>query len=189
MSINRTNIGSLITGLALVALGTLALAGQLFRGFNFWGSVWPLFLIAVGAFFFVGMVNGGKSSAGLAIPGSIFSVVGVMLFIQNLFSYWQSWAYSWTVILMAVGLGIYIMGWHTEDPSQRQSGLGVLKVGALLFVFFGGFFEMIFDSFGISKYLFPVALILIGGYLAFVRTGVFGKQPDAPTQTIDSSIQ
>ena len=50
MSMNRSNPGSLIAGAALIAVGLLALAGQLFRGFNFWGTIWPLFIIAVGLF-------------------------------------------------------------------------------------------------------------------------------------------
>ena len=32
------------------------------------------------------------------------------MFLQNLTGYWESWSYSWTVILVLVGLGIFIMG-------------------------------------------------------------------------------
>jgi len=169
MSTNRTNTGSLIAGAALIVFGLLALVGQLFEGFNFWGVIWPFFIIGVGVLFFVGMYSGGKSAAGLAIPGSIFTVVGLMLFLQNLTDYWESWSYGWTVILMAVGLGIYIMGRYTENLGQRESGSRLIKIGAVLFVVFGGFFEMIFNSFAFSKFLFPVALILVGMYLIFRR--------------------
>jgi hypothetical protein len=187
MSENRSNTGSLVAGLALVALGLLALAGQLFRGFNVWETLWPFFVIGIGGLFFVGMFSGGKSAAGLAIPGSILSVIGIMLFLQNIFGYWESWAYGWTVILMSVGLGIFIMGWYTENPGQRSSGLRVLKIGAILFILFGGFFEMIFNSFGISRYLFPVALILLGAYLVFARSGMFGKREESLPENSDSS--
>ena len=187
MSENRSNAGSLVAGLALVVLGVLALAGQFFRGFDFWETVWPFFVIGVGGLFFVGMFSGGKSAAGLAIPGSILSVIGVMLFLQNLFDHWESWAYGWTVILMAVGLGIFIMGWYTENPGQRSSGLRVLKIGGILFILFGGFFEMIFDSFGISRFLFPVALILLGAYLVFARSGMFRRREEPSSESIDSS--
>lgn len=186
MSTNRANTGSLIGGLVLVVFGLLALAGQLFRGFNFWETVWPFFLIGVGGLFFVGMFSGGKSAAGLAIPGSILSVIGLMFFVQNIFDYWESWAYGWTVIIMAVGVGIFIMGWYAENPSQRSSGLHLLKIGAILFVFFGGFFEMIFDSFAISRFLFPLALILLGVYLVFVRSAIFSKRKEPSSEVADS---
>ena len=169
MSTNRTNTGSLIAGAALIIFGLLALVGQLFEGFNFWGVIWPFFIIGIGILFFVGMYSGGKSAAGLAIPGSIFTFVGLMLFLQNLTDYWESWSYGWTVILMAVGVGIYIMGRYTENQGQRESGTRLIKIGAILFVVFGGFFEMIFNSFAFSKFLFPVALILVGMYLIFRR--------------------
>jgi hypothetical protein len=189
MSINRSNVGSLVGGLALVALGLLAMAGQFFRGFNFWGAVWPFFLIGIGALFFVGMFSGGKSAAGLAIPGSILSVIGLMLFLQNTFDHWESWAYGWTVILMAVGVGIFIMGWYTENVGQRQSGLRVLKIGAILFVIFGGFFEMIFNSFAISRFLFPLALIVLGVYLVFARSGLLTRRQEPTVEISDSSIK
>lgn len=187
MSKNRSKTGSLIAGAALIVMGLLAMAGQFFRGFDFWGTIWPLYLLGIGALFFVGMFSGGKSAAGLAIPGSILSAIGAMMFVQNIFDYWESWAYGWTVIVMAVGLGIFIMGWYTEDASQRRSGLRVLKVGAILFVLFGGFFEMIFDSFSVSRFLFPLALILLGVYLVFARSGLIDKREESSSETTDSS--
>ena len=188
MFTNRSNPGSLIAGMALIAIGLLALASQVFRGFDFWGTIWPFFIVGAGALFFVGMFSGGKSAAGLAIPGSILVAIGLMLFLQNLFDHWESWSYGWTVILMAVGLGIYIMGRYTENPGQRASGLSLLKVGAILFVIFAGFFEMIFNSFSFSRFLFPAALILFGIYLIFGRSRSLTKPQDTPpAEAIETS--
>ena len=187
MFTNRSNPGSLIAGAALIAVGLLALAGQLFRGFDFWGVIWPFFIVGAGALFFVGMFSGGKQAAGLAIPGSILIAIGLMLFLQNLSDHWESWSYGWTVILMAVGVGIYIMGRYTENPGQRESGSRLIKIGAILFIIFGGFFEMIFNSFGISRFLFPAALILFGIYLIFGRSRSLTKPQDTPADVIESS--
>jgi len=114
----------------------------------------------------------GRSAAGLAIPGTIITAIGAMLFLQNAFNHWESWSYGWTVILMAVGLGIFIMGSYDPNPGQRQSGIGLMRVGAILFVIFGGFFEMLFNSFSFSRFLFPAILILVGLYLVVRRTGL-----------------
>ena len=187
MFTNRSNPGSLIVGAALIAFGLLALAGQVFRGFDFWGVIWPFLIVGVGALFFVGMFSGGQSAAGLAIPGSIFIAVGLMLFLQNLFDHWESWAYGWTVILMAVGVGIYIMGRYTENPGQRASGLSLLKIGAILFVIFAGFFEMIFNSFAFSRFLFPAALILFGIYLILGRSRSLPKPEETSAEVIKPS--
>ena len=180
MSTGR-NVGSLIGGALLVGIGVLALLGQLFRGFDVWGTLWPFMIIGIGSLFFVGMLLGGKSAAPLAIPGSIITVNGFILFFQNLTGYWESWSYGWTVVLISVGLGIFIMGAWSEDEHRRQSGLRVMQIGFVLFIIFGAFFEMLLSPdlpFGLNKVIFPIALILLGGYLLVVRSGLLGNRKD-----------
>ena len=189
MSTNRLNVGPLIGGSVLLALGLLSLASQFVRNFDFWGMIWPFFVIALGALFFVGMFASGKSAPGLAIPGTIITSIGLMLFVQNLFGHWESWSYGWTVILMSVGLGIYIMGRYDGNVQQRQSGVRVMKIGAILFVIFGGFFEMIFNSFPFSRFLFPVALILLGVYLILARSGMLARRQEALSGGTDMSVK
>jgi hypothetical protein len=181
--INKRNSGTLVAGGILIALGLLSLFGQLFRGYTFWTYLWPFIIIGIGGMFFIGMFAGGKSVAGLAIPGSIISCIGLMMFFQNLASHWESWAYGWTIILFSVGLGIFIMGLYTGDVQRRQSGMRVMRTGAILFIIFGGFFEgLIFSAFrgnGIQPYIFPALLILLGVYLVLARSGLFSsRHPD-----------
>ena len=188
MSIKR-NSGMLVAGAVLIAIGLLSLLGQLFRGFSFWSYLWPLIIIAFGGLFFVGMFVGGKSLAGLAIPGTIISGIGLLMFFQNLLHHWESWSYGWTVILILVGLGIYIMGLYAGDASQRQSGLRVMRIGAILFIIFGGFFELIIFGFqrtGIQQYIFPALLVLLGIYLVITRSGVLpSRHPDTNENPVD----
>jgi hypothetical protein len=183
--------GTIIAGSILILIGLVALLGQLFQGYNFWGVLWPFTVIGVGIIFFVGMLLGGKSTAGLAIPGSIITTIGLILFFLNLTNHWQSWAYAWALIIMAVGFGVFLMGIVAGDPAQRKAGLRVLRTGAILFIIFGVFFEMIFNSFAWSSIAFPALLILIGGYLVVVRSGLLRSRsqepfnpPDQPTQEI-----
>jgi hypothetical protein len=181
---SQRNAGPLIVGALLILFGILSLTGQLFRGFHFWETFWPFIVIGLGAMFFVGMFAGGKSVSGLAVPGSIITAVGLMLFYQNLTDHWESWSYGWTVILMAVGVGIFIMGAYGGNEEQRKSGMGVMRVGLILFIIFGGFFEFIFSAgerFGLRQVVFPVGLILLGLYLIVKRL-----RPSQP-ETIDSS--
>jgi hypothetical protein len=170
----KRNNGAIIGGSILIVFGLLSLLGQ----FNFWGSIWPLIIVGLGGLFFVGMLLGGKSYAGLAIPGTIISGTGVVLLIQNLTGYWQSWSYGWTMMIVLVGLGIFIMGLYRGDAHSRRSGLRVMEVGIILLVIFGSFFEMLFSigNNGLGRLIFPVALMLLGGYLVLARSGLLRKR-------------
>jgi hypothetical protein len=134
------------------------------------------------------MFAGGKQAAAFAIPGSIISGIGLILLFQNITGRWESMSYFWALIILFVGLGIYLMGWYGGDENQKRSGLGVMKVGFILFIIFGAFFEMIFSSFG--NLIFPVLLILLGMYLVLSRSGLFGRSrtqiEESPKDSIDS---
>jgi hypothetical protein len=178
-----------VIGSILVVFGLLALLGNMFSRLDFWSILWPLIIVAFGGLFFVGMFAGGKSVAGLAIPGSIFVGIGLMLLVQNLTNHWESWAYGWTVILISVGVGIFIMGLYTGNEYRRSSGLRVMKIGVIMFIIFGGFFEMIFSAFRLTgpwQYVFPVLLILLGIYLVITRSGLLPrKSSDVDNSTLN----
>ena len=175
MQTNRSNAGALVGGAIMIAFGLLALAGQVFRGVD-WGFLWPFIIIAIGAVFFVAMFAGGKQTAGLAIPGSIVGGIGLVLLFQNITRHWESMSYFWALIILFVGVGIYIMGWYGGDANQKRSGMSVMKVGLILFIIFGAFFELIFSSF--NNLLFPILLILLGAYLILSRSVLLGRNKD-----------
>jgi hypothetical protein len=178
MNVKRNN-GAIIGGSILILVGLLSLLGQLLRGFDFWGAFWPFLVIGCGGLFFVGMLLGGKSLAGLDIPGSIIAVNGLLLLVQNLFGHWESWSYGWTVTIISVGLGIFIMGAYNGNEHTRRSGLRVMEVGIVLLVIFGAFFEMLFsfgNRHGLGQVVFPAALILLGVYLVLARSGLLRKR-------------
>ena len=175
MQTNRSNAGPLIGGTLLIVFGLLALAGRIFRSVD-WGFLWPFIIIGIGALFFAAMFSGGKATAGFAIPGSIVGGIGLVLLYQNIAQHWESMAYFWTFIIFFVGAGIYIMGWYGGDAGQKKSGAGVMKVGLIMFVVFGAFFEMIFSSF--NNLVFPILLILLGAYMIVSRSGLFGGKKD-----------
>ncbi|MEX1143582.1 MAG: hypothetical protein WEC16_01985 [Anaerolineales bacterium] len=175
METNNRHLGSLVGGLILVAFGLLALLSQWVQDLDFWGTFWPFIIIAFGAMFFVIMLSAGKQAAALAIPGSIFAGIGIMMFIQNLTGYWQSWSYGWTVILMSVGIGIYLMGAWSGETRQREAGKRVFGIGLVMFIVFGAFFEMIFNDTPFAQLVFPIALIVLGGYLIVSRSRLLGS--------------
>lgn len=175
MQTNRSNIGALIGGSLLIGFGLLSLVSRIFDNLN-WGFLWPFIIIGIGALFFVAMFSTGRSGAGFAVPGTIVGGVGLVLLFQNITKHWESMSYFWTLIILFVGVGIYIMGVYGNDPGQKKSGTSVMKVGLILFIVFGSFFEMIFSSFG--NLIFPILLILLGAYLILNRSGLLGKHKE-----------
>lgn len=187
MNTERSRNGALVGGTLLIGFGLLSLAGQLFRDVVNWSYLWPLAIVLAGALFFAGMFLGGRGVSGLAIPGSIVGGIGLLLLYQNLTSHWESWAYSWALIVMFVGIGILISGLYGRDEGQRRAGMKLIQIGFILFVIFGAFFEMIFSmdrSMGFRGFLFPGLLIILGLYLIVRRLGSLGgkreSQTDAP---------
>ncbi|MQC26584.1 MAG: hypothetical protein DWG76_03930 [Chloroflexi bacterium] len=175
MNEKAVNTGSLVAGILLVLFGALALMGQLVPGFDFWSDYWPFTIIGIGLLFFAGMFAGGESSAPLAIPASIITGIGLLLFLQNLTGHWESWAYAWTTILFSVGFGIFLMGSRRSVDSQRTSGVSLMKIGTVMFLIFGAFFEMIFNSSDLAQIAFPIGLILLGSYLLIIRSGLLSS--------------
>lgn len=179
MENNGRRVGSLVGGLILVGFGLLALLTQWVPGLDFWGSFWPLIIVGFGALFFVVMLASGRQAAPLAIPGSIFAGIGLMMLIQNFTGHWESWAYGWTVIIMSVGSGIFLMGTWASEVTQKEAGRRVFSIGLVLFIIFGAFFEMIFNTMPMANVVFPLALIVLGGWLILARSGAFGRKVEA----------
>ncbi len=175
MNNDRSRNGALVGGTLLIGFGLLSLASQLFRNAFNWSYVWPLAIVVMGGLFFAGMFFGGRSVSGLAIPGSIVGGIGLLLLYQNLTGHWESWAYSWALIVIFVGIGIYLSGIYGQSEGQRRAGVNLMKIGLILFVVFGAFFEMIFSmdrSLGFRGVLFPALLIVLGLYLIVRRLGL-----------------
>ena len=182
MQTNRSNVGALIGGALLIGFGVLSLVSRVFNDLN-WGFLWPFLIIGFGALFFIAMFAIGKSGAAFAVPGSIVGGIGLVLLFQNITQHWESMSYFWTLIILFVGVGIYVKGWYGGDENQKRSGFRVMKIGFLLFIIFGAFFEMMFSSF--SNIILPVLLILLGAYLVLNRSGLLGtRKTDAASDTI-----
>lgn len=171
MDKNR-NLGGLIIGIILVAIGALSLFGRFFAFMN-WNNLWPLLIVAVGLAFFIGMLLGGKSLGGLAVPGSILITVGLILFALNAINRWEAWSYAWALIIAGIGAGILINGYWSDQPNLRRQGLATIRSGLTLFLIFGVLMEFIFSATGVSRQgnllLWAILLAILGLYLLVTR--------------------
>jgi hypothetical protein len=160
MDRNRT------TGIVLIALGALFLLAQ----FGQLGAfLWPLFVITPGVALLIWAFMGGRSASGLAIPGSIVSMVGIILLIQALTNRFETWSYAWGLIVAAAGVGTWLHGTLTDDEKLTRDGMKTASTGLVLFAAFGVFFEFVINIGGRSSFagtwLVPLLLIGAGVFL------------------------
>ena len=162
------NKSGIVGGIILILLGLLFLASEIFPGiFSFWE--WPFMIVLVGLVFLLWAIIGGVGS--LAIPGSILSGIGGILYYQNAYNAWGTWSFIWALIPGFVGVGIMLSGLIDRDFKGRFfGGLSLLVISAILFFAFGSFFGM---APGISKY-WPVLLVALG-LISLIRAFVKNK--------------
>lgn len=169
---HQSNPGSRALGVILVLIGILFFAREI-TGPNFWHWTWPLIIVAAGGLLFALMFAIGRGASGLAIPGSIVTTTGVILLIQNTFGIWQTWAYAWALVVpTSVGVGLWLMGWWRGQPRPREVGRRMAEIGAILFLGFAAFFELVLNLTGLWTGTWGgtiVAVILIASG-AFVLT-------------------
>lgn len=166
---NRTpsERSSIVLGMALVVVGGLALAGRALS-IDVFGLGWPLFVLVPGIVLFVGGVAvGGTAGLGLAIPGGVVSMVGLILSFQSSTGLWSTWAYAWALVAPGgVGFAMVLYGLLTGQGSVVRGGLPVLLTGLGLFIAFGLFFEGVLHLNGVAlpevELVFAAALVVLG---------------------------
>ncbi len=166
--------GSIFAGLILILVGLFFLLLPLFpnvsANFNI-DEQWPLIIVAVGGLFLVGALMG---VSGLAVPGSIVSGLGLMLYYQNANDAWESWSYSWTLIIGFIGVGVIIS--QTLEGNWRKglrAGGRLIVISLVLFIIFGS----LFGGFGSVNIVLAVGLIAVGAWL-LAKNLFFHKKSD-----------
>lgn len=173
---NRSVRGSqhdagLVLGALLIVAGIAYLLAN-FAQFDIGQYGWPLFVIVPGiALILIAVVT--RSAVGLAVPGAIVTVVGLILAVQNAFGLWATWTYAWALVFPgAVGVGTAIMGAARRDSRQVESGIRAALTGVAMFAILGLFFEGILHVSGVTLgstmgIVLPVAVIAVGLVLLF----------------------
>ena len=177
--------GTIVLGLALVILGGLALLGRVIQ-VDLLGLGWPVFVLAPGIFLFIaGLAVGGKAGLGLAIPGGIVSMVGVVLSIQAASGLWATWAYAWALVAPGgVGLAFVLYGLLTRQPDIARGGVPILLTGIGLFIGFGLFFEGVLHMSGLSANIdLLLAVGLVGLGVGILLYGLFGRRRQSTDTT------
>jgi len=124
--------GATSVGVLLIGLGLLFFIGQqLGTDVTDWG--WPLFVILPGlAILTVGLTQ--RSGPGLAIAGSIVTMIGLVLLFQKLYDAYQTWAYAWALVGPGgSGLGMLLYGTRSRDRKLARDGFWTVVTGLAIF--------------------------------------------------------
>jgi hypothetical protein len=164
--------GSLALGMVFVVLGGVALVstltGNWLSRWLFSESGWPLIILGAGVFLLLMMFAGGRAAAWLAIPASLTTVTGAVLWVMNVTEQWQTMAYAWALIApTGVGLGIWLQGVRAGQTPMIGVGQRLVAIGLALFVGFAFMFEVLINLSGLMvsdavRSAAPILLIAIG---------------------------
>ena len=169
----------IIAGIVLITIGAIAwaiTAAGMDPSQWLGGSGWTLFIFIPGVVLFVGgLLAQDEPAVGLTIAGSIIMTIAAMLFAMDRTEHYEAWAYAWTLIPGAAGIGVLIHGSQAGDRRKVRAGGRLILISLVMFAVGAFFFETIFQTgtvpFGVDAF-WPVVLVVVGVFviaLAFLR--------------------
>jgi len=165
----RYRRNAIVAGIVLIAIGSIAWAmNATGTDPSTWlgGSGWTLFILIPGAVLFIGgLLARDEPAVGLTIAGSIIMTVAAMLSVMDRTGHYEAWAYAWTLIPGAAGIGVLIHGFKTDDRAKIGAGSRLILISLAMFAVGAWFFETVFQTgavpFGIDAF-WPLVLVVIG---------------------------
>jgi hypothetical protein len=182
------NIVTSVLGAILVLLGILFLIGRYITAlfhFDIGHYAWPLFIIVPGLLLFMAsFVFERRAGISLAMFGGMVTTTGGLLFFQNVFDLYASWAYAWALVApTSIGLAKLIYGALRGLGDEVKSGLTMSGIGFAIFVIGGFFFELVIGingfRFGPAWLCWPALLIGLGVTLLLSSLLPRRKSPSA----------
>lgn len=156
--------GNIAIATLLIGTGAFYLAiavSPVVQNFAFTERTWPFQIIVIGLLFFLAGIF--SLSPGFFIPASIITGLGGLLYYQNFYNDWNSWSYTWTVILAFIGIGLLLYGIFSRKTKNIQVGLWMIFISLVLFSIFG----FILGNIPYIKYVWPVAVIMLGFFFLY----------------------
>jgi hypothetical protein len=133
---------ALVFGVLLVGVGALLLLTRL-TDISLGGDAWPLWLVVPGvACLVASFALPQRQGLGLAIAGAIVTTIGLILWVQETYDAYSTWAYAWALVApTAPGVGTLLYGAVKGDGELVRNGLRSTLVGLALFAGLALFFE------------------------------------------------
>jgi hypothetical protein len=153
---------NLISGITLIAIGVVVLAGNVFLSTRAW-KLWPLIILLAGIGLtlpgFFGFWRRGLGS--FFIPGLPVLTTGAILLYASLTDNWEVWSVAWTLEVLALALGFALAAFFMRVPALAIPAF-IVGVNGLMFAFCA--VTGLWESWAI---LWPIEFLAVGlGLLA-----------------------
>ena len=164
--------GEAALGGLMVLLGLVVLLGQALD-LKVGRVAWPVFVIVPG----LGLLGLGLASAGrlgevLATVGGVVTMAGLVLGVQNTTDRFDTWAYAWTLVVLAgPGIGRWLVGVVRGRSDLAASGAWLIASGLVGFLVLAVVFEVVIGIGGRpvgSAGRYGLAVLLIGAGLVLL---------------------
>jgi peptidoglycan/LPS O-acetylase OafA/YrhL len=161
-----------VFGVLLLVVGGLLLVGRLAEVQL--ENAWPLWIILPGlAMLIASFAVPPRGGLGLAVPGAVIATIGAILWVQDTYDAWQTWAYAWALVgPTAPGVGTLLYGLVKGDRELVRDGSRATVTGLALFAGFALFFEGVLglsgDPIANLDDVLPFAIIGLGVLLLVV---------------------
>jgi len=172
---------ALVIGMVLILTGVVYLAIELIPRLSqidvaHYG--WPVFVLVPGIAL-VGVAGAVPEASGLCVPGGIVIMVGLVLFVQNLFGLFATTTYTWALVTPGgIGLGLWLQGTVEQAPAVRARGARTLGTGFIIFLVSALFFETVH----VSGVVFPLLIRLLLGMSIIVVGIVVARRRSIPAR-------
>jgi hypothetical protein len=181
--------GAALLGATLIVLGLIFFAAQQLN-LDIGAAAWPFYVIAPGlALVTLGLTQ--RRGSGLTIAGSVVTMVGLVLLVQNATDRFESWAYAWALVGPGgTGIGKLLYGTRSGDRKMARDGFWTILTALGLFaaglVFFEGIIGISGKRLPLPNWVLPVAVIVIG-MLVLLR-GLTFREPPVPASASEPGI-
>jgi hypothetical protein len=162
-----------------VLLGVLVLAGQAL-GLEPGRVGWPVFVILPGlGLLGLGLTSHGRPGEVLAMAGGVVTMVGLVLLVQQATDRFETWAYTWTLLVVGAGIGRWLAGITRGRQDLAAGGGWLIATGLAGFLTFAVLFEVVIGIGGrtpggagrptLAALLILAGLVLLGRRLLTTR--------------------
>jgi hypothetical protein len=165
-----------IPALPILANGGILFFASLFDAWHAWAWLWPLEILSVAAGFLAAALY--TQVSWLAIPAILIGANGLVLAFCNTTGLWNWWTVLWTIEPLSLGLCILLI-W-TKARSTALLVLGLLFCGFAM-VAAAGMSTILFSTYRLFSLVWPLSLILVGGFVLLLGMGKHASQPAQPT--------